>query len=208
MLLRLHRFLPTTRAEGPGKRACLWVQGCPIRCPGCFNLTTWRKDGGEEVPVKEMEARILGVPDIEGVTFLGGEPFEQAEALADLGRGVRKAGLSVMTFTGYVLEDISRSPRRGWHDLLGVTDLLLDGPYVKDLTDTSRPWVGSSNQRYHFLTPRYQHLESELMSTPNRIEIRLHPDGQILINGLASTEVLDDLTGGMTRKLRNPRESA
>jgi anaerobic ribonucleoside-triphosphate reductase activating protein len=90
-------------------------------------------------------------------------------------------------------QDILKSSRRGWHDLLSVTDLLLDGPYVKDLTDTSRPWLGSSNQRYHFLTPRYQHLESELTGVPNHLEVRLQPDGQILINGLASTEVL---TGG------------
>ena len=86
------------------------------------------KNGGYEATVEEMEARIVDVSDIEGVTFLGGEPFEQAEALADLGRRVRRAGLSVMTFTGYVLEDILKSSRQGWHDLLAVTDLHLDGP--------------------------------------------------------------------------------
>ena len=204
MSLQVHRFLPFTRAEGPGNRACLWVQGCPIRCPGCFNPGTWSADGGEEVTVEEMEARILAVSGIEGVTFLGGEPFEQAEALADLGWRVQSAGLSVMTFTGYVLEDILKSSRKGWHDLLSVTDLLLDGPYVKDLTDTSRPWVGSSNQRYHFLTPRYQHLESKLATLPNRIEVRLQPDGKIFVNGLASSELLDDMVAGIAKKLRVP----
>jgi anaerobic ribonucleoside-triphosphate reductase activating protein len=138
-MLRLHRFLPFTRAEGPGNRACLWVQGCPIRCPGCFNPGTWPKNGGYEAAVEEMETRILNVSNIEGVTFLGGEPFEQAEALADLGRRMRRVGLSVMTFTGYVLEDILKSSRQGWHDSLDVTDLLLDGPYIRDLTDTGRP---------------------------------------------------------------------
>jgi anaerobic ribonucleoside-triphosphate reductase activating protein len=145
------------------------------------------------VRVEELQNRILDVPDIEGVTFLGGEPFEQAEALADLGYRVRQAGLSVMTFTGYLLEDILKSSRRGWHDLLDVTDLLLDGPYVRDLTDTKRPWVGSSNQRYHFLSPRYRHLEAELESIPNRLEIRLRQDGQILVNGLASSETLAEI---------------
>jgi anaerobic ribonucleoside-triphosphate reductase activating protein len=127
-MLRLHRFLPFTRAEGPGNRACLWVQGCPIRCPSCFNPSTWSKSGGYDVTVEELEARILDASNIEGVTFLGGEPFEQAEALSDLGYRVRQVGLSVMTFTGYLLEDIVRSTRQGWQDLLGVTDLLLDGP--------------------------------------------------------------------------------
>lgn len=199
MRLRIHRFLPFTRAEGPGNRACLWVQGCPIRCPGCFNPGTWSKDGGQEIAVEELAARIPNIDEIEGVTFLGGEPFEQAEALAELGQKVREAGLSVMTFTGYVLEDILRSSRQGWHDLLDATDLLLDGPYIRDLTDTSRPWVGSSNQRYHFLTPRYRYLEPELENLPNRIEIRLQPDGRVLINGLASSDVLNELTSGWRR---------
>lgn len=203
MLLRIHRFLPSTRAEGPGSRACLWVQGCPIRCPGCFNPGTWSENGGEEVTVEDIAARILSVPDIEGVTFLGGEPFEQAEALADLGRSIQRAGLSVMTFTGYVLEDIVKCSRKGWHDLLGVTDLLLDGPYIRNLTDISRPWVGSSNQRYHFLTPRYSHLETNLMDIPNRVEIRLQPDGRIFINGLASSDLLDDMVAGVAKKIRN-----
>lgn len=143
--------------------------------------------------VGEIADRIFEVSDIEGMTFLGGEPFEQAEALAELGRMVRERGLSVMTFTGYVLEKILKSSRKGWHDLLAVTDLLLDGPYVQALTDTSRPWVGSSNQRFHFLTPRYRDLETQLESIPNRIEVRLQPDGRVLLNGLASAPLLDDV---------------
>jgi anaerobic ribonucleoside-triphosphate reductase activating protein len=203
-MLRLHRFLPFTRAEGPGNRACLWVQGCPIRCPGCFNPSTWSKSGGYDVTVEELEARILDASNIEGVTFLGGEPFEQAEALSDLGYRVRQVGLSVMTFTGYLLEDIVKSTRQGWQDLLGVTDLLLDGPYIRDLTDTSRPWLGSSNQWYHFLTPRYRHLEAELGDIPNRLEIRLQPDGKVFINGLASSEMLDDTVSGVAKRPAKP----
>lgn len=198
-MLHIHRFLSSTKVEGPGNRACLWVQGCPIRCAGCFNPSTWSKRGGEEVEVEELEARILAVPDIQGVTFLGGEPLEQAEALADLGGRVQEAGLSVMTFTGYVLEDILSSYRQGWHDLLSVTDLLLDGPYIRELTDTSRPWVGSSNQRYHFLTSRYRHLEAQLVNMPNRIEVRLQPDGQVLLNGLASKALLDEIADGIVK---------
>lgn len=198
--LRIHRFLPFTRAEGPGNRACLWVQGCPIGCHGCFNPGTWSKEGGEEVAVDEIAERILSVSGIEGVTFLGGEPFEQAEALAVLGNRLRESGLSVMTFTGYILEKILKSKRQGWHDLLSVTDLLLDGPYIRGLTDTSRPWVGSSNQRYHFLTPRYRHLEARLTDLPNRIEVRLHPDGRVLINGLASTDLLNDIVEGIANE--------
>lgn len=197
MLLRIHRFLPHTRAEGPGERACLWVQGCPIHCPGCAVPWTWPEAGGHDVDVEELAQTILTGPLVEGITFLGGEPFAQAEALAELGDLLRQSGLSIMTFTGYTVEKLRRVQRPGWRDLLNVTDLLIDGPYQQKLRDLSRPWVGSANQRYHFLTPRYRHLAEELHSIPNRLEVRLHPDGQIRVNGMVMTEDLESLFSEM-----------
>ncbi|WP_055107114.1 hypothetical protein [Paenibacillus ihumii] len=61
--------------------------------------------------------------------------------------------------------------------------------------DTSRPWVGSSNQRYHFLTERYAHLQEQLTEIPNRPEVRLAPDGRVMVNGLAEVKDLEDLFG-------------
>ncbi len=198
MLLRINKFLPFTKVEGPGERACIWVQGCPIHCSGCAVPWTWSEQGGEEVDTEELAKRILNGSQVEGVTFVGGEPFAQAEALAHLGGILQESGLSVMTFTGYVLEGILKSSRLGWHDLVSVTDLLIDGPFRQDLADVSRPWVGSSNQRYHFLTPRYRHLESSLLNIPNRFEVRVHPDGRMFINGMATTEDLKDLFSDCT----------
>jgi anaerobic ribonucleoside-triphosphate reductase activating protein len=196
MDVNIHRFLPYTTVEGPGKRACLWVQGCPIRCEGCGVPWTWSQKGGTKISVENLFQKILDSKlkyDIEGVTFLGGEPFEQAEALYELAKRVRKIGLSVMTFSGYYLETIEQSTRKGWHLLLSVTDLLVDGPFVQSKLDVSRPWIGSSNQRYHFLTSRYSHLKNKLSTIPNRIEIRLEPNGNISINGLAKQETLHNL---------------
>jgi anaerobic ribonucleoside-triphosphate reductase activating protein len=191
MKLRIHRFLPTTRTEGPGVRACVWVQGCPIRCPGCAVPNTWPEEGGEEVDVQDLAERILNGPSVEGVTFAGGEPFAQAEGLAHLGMIVRNRGLSVVTYTGYVLEQIQRSTRTDWHNLLAVTDVLIDGPFRADLRDVSRLWVGSSNQRVHFLTPRYRHWEDQLRNTPNRMEVRIQPNGRIDVNGIVDLERLE-----------------
>ena len=139
MKLRIHRFLPATRTEGPGVRACVWVQGCPIRCSGCAVPNTW-PEGGEEIDVQDLAERILNGPSVEGVTFAGGEPFAQAEGLAHLGKMLRNRGLSIVTYTGYVLEQIRRSSRTDWHDLLAVTDVLIDGPFRADLRDVSRLW--------------------------------------------------------------------
>ncbi|MBM4139936.1 MAG: radical SAM protein [Nitrospira sp.] len=193
MFLNIHRFLSVTKAEGPGKRACLWVQGCPIRCIGCAVPETWDENGGQKVSVEELAERILNGPDVEGVTFLGGEPFAQAKPLAALGRLMKNAGLSVVTFTGYVLEEIQKSTTKEWHELVSVSDLLIDGPYRRELADFSRPWVGSFNKRFHFLTPRYQALKTEIMAMPNRLEIRFTPNGLVLVNGMASSTILDEL---------------
>lgn len=193
MKLRIHQFIPYTRVEGPGERACLQVQGCPIRCPGCAVPFTWSTKGGYDITVYELFQKILEGPKIEGITFLGGEPFEQAEALAELGGRLKEEGLSVMTFSGYLLENIQKANRKDWNDLLKVTDLLIDGPFQKENRDLSRPWCGSSNQRYHFLTDRYLYLKEQITNIPNRMEITLKPDGRVFANGMATIEDLEGL---------------
>lgn len=184
MVLRINRFLPFTRAEGPGNRACLWVQGCPIRCPGCAVPWTWPDDGGQTVSVADLAEQILNGPEIEGVTFLGGEPFAQAKALASLGTIVKEAGLSIVTFTGYELDFLQGAQDDDLLDLLHITDLLIAGPFRRECLDLSRPWVGSSNKQFHFLTDRYSHIQERLKSIPNRMEIRLLPSGEVRVNGM------------------------
>ena len=187
--LRIYRLLPRTQAEGPGWRACLWVQGCSLACPGCFNTHLWSANGGRRVPAERILSEILAVDGIEGVTFLGGEPFEQAEALAWLAERLRREGLSVMTFTGYWLGDLpSRGPAAA--SLLAESDLLVDGPYDLKRPDHVRPWVGSTNQRFHFLSSRYAHLADRLETLPDRLEVRIEPGGNVFLNGMADKHAL------------------
>lgn len=193
MKLRIHRFLSVTNVEGPGKRACIWVQGCSRHCPCCAALSTWDKDKGYEVTVEELAQKILNGPEIEGVTFVGGEPFEQAQALSKLGAVLKKENLSIVTFTGYLLEELQESSNDDIKNLLGVTDILIDGPYIKEKKDLSRPWVGSSNQRYHFLTDRYKHMKDNLYEIKNQIEVRMDSQGKILINGMGDFESVKEL---------------
>ena len=191
--MRIHRFVPQTAAEGPGVRAALWVQGCPIRCPGCFNPQTWSAKGGSVVTVDEVLAWIIEAEGIEGVSFLGGEPFTQATALAELGAACQARGLSVVTFTGYDFSAIQSAARPDWNQLLAVTDLLLAGPFVQDQLDLSRPWVGSANQEFIFLTPRYRELEASILKTRNAVEIEIGEDGKIGLNGILSSPELCSL---------------
>ncbi len=187
-LLRVHRFLPETEVEGPGRRAALWVQGCPIQCPGCANGATWSFDGGYQATVEDLFGQIRNQQNIEGVTFIGGEPFSQAHPLAALGRLCRERGLSVVTFTGYEHSRLVAARREDWNALLAVTDLLLAGPFLEDQKDFSRPWVGSRNQEFIFLTSRYRSLQVQGFCSRNGLEIQIASDGGFRLNGLVPVE--------------------
>lgn len=191
--LRIGALLASTTAEGPGRRAALWVQGCALRCPGCFNPQLRATSGGWEVDVAEAVAAITSDATVEGVTFLGGEPFDQAVALAAVARAVRALGLSVMTFSGYYLDDLVTGAGPGWLELLGATDLLLDGPFDPSLPELRRPWVGSRNQCFYALTPRYVALIARLDTQLDRVEVRLFRDGGVFLNGQAPATALRSL---------------
>ena len=180
--LRVYRILKKTAMSGPGARYSIWVQGCDQRCKGCAAPETWPHDGGSLCAITELARDILSVEDIEGVTFLGGEPFLQASALAQLAKTMQENGLSVVTFTGFLLQDLLLSEEDGVKELLEATDLLIDGPFRQEEFDLSRPWVGSANQKYHFLTPRYAWRDIE--DIPNQVEVRISPNGKVLVNGM------------------------
>ena len=80
MKLRIFNILKNTKVEGPGVRYCIWTQGCSRHCRGCQAVHTWAYDGGKLFEVDEIISDILRQRGIEGITFLGGEPFEQAQA--------------------------------------------------------------------------------------------------------------------------------
>ena len=162
MKLRVFNILKKTKVEGPGTRYCIWVQGCSRHCKGCQAVHTWPHSGGKLIEVKEI---------IEGVTFLGGEPFEQPEALGIIAENVRKAGLSVLCFTGALIEDLRLNPIN--RKLLYNIDLLIDGEFVIDKVDYSRPWCGSSNDE---IFAKYK----------NKVEVNISKSGVIFMNGMGN----------------------
>jgi len=179
--LRVAQLVPDTEAEGPGRRFAIWTQGCPLRCPGCCNPEMLPLEGGTAWSVAELGRRVLGTTGIEGLTLLGGEPFAQAAACAALAREVRRAGLSVVTFTGYTLAELRAGTEPSWAGLLEVTDLLVDGRYDPSRPERERRWVGSANQELHFLSGRYRPDDPRL-AAPNTVELRLDGAG-LLVNG-------------------------
>lgn len=184
--IKVSRLVRRTTAEGPGLRSALWVQGCSVRCSGCFNPHTWDPHHGQEVLVSDVVAELSAAPEIEGTTLLGGEPFDQAAAVADVADALQEQGLGVITFTGHTLENLQAREDVGVARLLGSTDLLIDGPYRRDMPDTRRPLVGSTNQGFHCLSERYHAWATQLQHHSDRVEITLHPDGRINITGWLS----------------------
>ncbi|WP_239094292.1 anaerobic ribonucleoside-triphosphate reductase activating protein [Bacillus sp. B15-48] len=187
--IQISRIVKATRVEGPGLRYCIWVQGCPIHCEGCFNPNTWSFNGGTPMETddifREIKKVLAETPELEGITFLGGEPFSQAQPLSLLAKRIRELGLSIVTFTGYEYEKLKKANNQVWNELLMQTDLLIDGPYLQSQHDLSRPWIGSKNQQYRFLTDVYKHLKEELLTINNKLEVRIHPNGTITANGMA-----------------------
>src|SRR5262245_49260291 len=197
--MQIAQVVPCTEAEGPGKRFAIWFQGCPLRCPGCCNPEFLPFRGGQSIPIQEMADRIARTREengIEGVTLLGGEPFAHAAPAAALARLIREQGLSVMVFSGYTIEELQVRSEPDVADLVALTDILVDGPYDRDRPDTVRRWIGSTNQRIHFLTDRYSF--DDQWRKKNTLEIRV-VGRDISVNGFPAKDAVG-LWKGWKRK--------
>ena len=144
-------------ANGEGVRVTLFVSGCTNRCKGCFQPQTWDFCYGEPF-TKDTEAKLLAMlaPDyINGLTLLGGDPFEpeNQRALLPFLRRVREQypRKTIWAFTGFTYEALltdGAHPRCEATDaMLALVDVLVDGPFVEELHDISLRFRGSSNQR-------------------------------------------------------------
>ena len=189
-MLRVATIVDSTEAEGPGHRLALWVQGCTIRCPGCCNPEMFVADGGTAQPIDDVMARIAGVPGIEGISVLGGEPFEQAEAVAEVARRTRERGLTVMVYSGYTLAELHEQARArpAVQALLDAIDLLVDGRYDRERPEPAPPigrrWLGSTNQVMHYLSAAYAPDDPRLRE-PNTVEVHWQ-NGKLIVNGWPS----------------------
>jgi anaerobic ribonucleoside-triphosphate reductase activating protein len=141
-------------ANGPGVRVSLFVSGCTHRCPGCFNEIAWDFDYGEPFTQETVDVILTMLkPDyIQGLTLLGGEPFEPQNqgAVVELLRQVKKAypQKSIWAFSGYLFEKDILSGRLGdTAEYLSYLDVLVDGPFIEAKKNLSLRFRGSENQR-------------------------------------------------------------
>ena len=149
MKLRVAGMIGDSLIDGPGIRFALFLQGCPLNCPGCHNPDTAEPRGGVEMSSTEVLDRIKAARGIDGVTFSGGEPFYQAQPLAGLGEEIIGLRLNLVIYSGYTFERLLAKSRREEETarLLASGWLLIDGPYRQEERDVSLPFRGSKNQR-------------------------------------------------------------
>lgn len=158
--IRISGMIDESIVDGPGLRMTVFVQGCPHHCKGCHNPQTHDFDGGEVKSIMEIFESFKENPLLSGITFSGGEPFCQPRPLSRLGQLVKGDGQNVVTYTGYTYEQLLEMSKtdEGVKDLLEVTDILIDGPYVEEKRDLDLKYRGSSNQRIIILNKKLDKL--------------------------------------------------
>lgn len=138
--LRVLDIVSGTSVDGPGLRTSIYFAGCHHACPGCHNPLSHDPNGGYPITVGDLLDKIT-VND-ENVTFSGGDPLYQPVApLIELADALHSRGYDIWCYTGFIYEDTCDNP------LLRHIDVLVDGPFVESLRDTSLVFRGSSNQR-------------------------------------------------------------
>lgn len=141
--IRVAGIVDGTSVDGPGLRTSIYTAGCAHECPGCHNPSTWPFDAGDVYTAGRLLQRI----DANGfnVTFSGGDPMYQADALLPLAEAIKQRGLTLWCYTGFLYEQLLHMPAQA--ALLNHIDVLVDGPYIADLRDPDLRFRGSSNQR-------------------------------------------------------------
>lgn len=141
------KMLPFDVANGPGFRVSLFVSGCRRRCKGCFNKEAWDFKYGQEFDGETLQelVRLLDNPNIDGLSILGGDPFEpeNREVVYEICKLVKflRPNKTIWIWSGYLWEDLKELP------VMKYMDVLVDGRFEEDKKDLRLKWRGSSNQR-------------------------------------------------------------
>lgn len=141
-MLKINSIIKESIVDGEGLRYVIFVQGCPHHCKGCHNPQTWSMKSGLFVDINTIINDIKSNPLLDGVTFSGGEPMLQSEALTELAKEIKKLGLNIWCYTGFTYEQIKESKK----DFLQYVDVLVDGKFIEEQKCLGE-YYGSKNQR-------------------------------------------------------------
>lgn len=202
----IHGKMDSSSVNGPGNRAVLWFQGCSLGCKGCWNPETHAFNTKKETSIGEIQDWIAGLKDVEGITFSGGEPMQQAPYLYVLVAWIRehRPDLTIGMYTGYNERELEngtfkwksaedadwvRGSKQLWLEIKKHLDFAVVGRYVETMACHDEPLRGSKNQDVLFYTKKY----SEASLPPQAAEITVGEDGLIQITGYPTVEFLDEM---------------
>lgn len=125
--------------DGPGVRTVVFFQGCDLRCKGCQNPSTWEMKNGTEMTTDELVTILKKEVINKKVTFSGGEPLMQVNALIDVVKKLE--GFDIAVYTGHEFEKVP-------NELLDNITYIKTGSFKEELKSTVKPYVGSTNQEF------------------------------------------------------------
>ncbi|MFI3254183.1 MAG: 4Fe-4S single cluster domain-containing protein [Eubacteriales bacterium] len=162
---KIHHYVESTTALGPGLRSAVWFQGCEKRCLGCINVEAQLIEGGYPLSIETLFHHLTQKKDLTGVTISGGEPFLQWDALKTLVSRIKlETKLDIMLFSGYTLGELL--PKYG-ESFFKQIDLFVDGEYKEDL-DENQLFRGSANQNIYSFTGKYEGFLEQIRTNRGR----------------------------------------
>ena len=161
--MQIDRIYYPVTTLGYGVRIGIWTIGCTHGCHNCSNPELWKPDPSKDISIDRIAACIKKVPNVDGITITGGDPFLQAEELLNLVSCIRNLGYDdILVYTGYTYEELQEQGG-AVKEALGIIGVLIDGLYIDEKND-NKSIRGSSNQRIHIidhtLDDRYLNVEN------------------------------------------------
>jgi len=169
---------PLSHIYGPGPRFVVWFQGCSLGCRGCWNQQMWSFASQNLVHRQQLFEQINNTPDVQGVTFLGGEPLQQHQTRWLVERIRQETELTIFLYTGYTLGELQE--RHDWRSLWYNCDVIVTGRYQDALRDINLQWRGSRNQEVVY--PPWSRITMQ-PSQVNEVEIIIDENGKMTILG-------------------------
>ena len=188
MKINIAHIEPESYIYAPEKQFVIWMQGCSIHCKGCWNTEMWSFSNKQLLEIDEIIKQIIQTENLKGVTFLGGEPFDQTKELLYFINKLKKCKLGVTIYTGYEQEELKENREK---EILKNTDLLISGRYIEELRNTNLQWIGSENQKITYLSDFYKATKND---NANYCEINISENGAITMLGFPNENLIKTIS--------------
>ena len=176
-MLNVYDIEEKSEIYGPGIRTVLWMQGCRLRCNGCWNKEMWAFEPHKLFHVEDLVEKIRNICGIEGITLIGGEPMHQSLELVKLVKEIKNLGMSVVLFTGFEFSELILEYEI---ELWKISDIVICGRYEEEKRNIYLQWRGSENQKIIFNTNVY---DQYTLIEGNYCEINIDKNGEVTISG-------------------------